>query len=195
MIRPGDIPEVDEQRLVDFGASAAHTPQRLQHELCKIPDAVEACFPTLEKSSITHFFSCGTWSTHELVYYLLSKTGPADVLISVWSISEIAARLLIDMLDKGMITQLRAVLDYRSKNRHPAAHQLAAHSFSKLNTFPCHAKLTVITNDKWTVTVNGSANYTNNPRPEAGVIDTHATTAAFYTRHIEQMLENSNPFE
>lgn len=194
MLSPNDIPTVNDVTKVGFGSTKVLSTD-LHYSLGKINDAVEACFPTLEKNAIRHFFSCGHWSTHELVDHILRLTGPADVLISVWSISETAARMLIDMLNTGRIRSLRAVVDYRAKNRHPAAHQLAAHSFTELNTFPCHAKLTVIKNDEWTVSINGSANYTNNPRPEAGILDTHATTAAFYTKYIEQMLLNANPFE
>jgi len=194
LIRPTDIPEVNDTSKVDCGAITIGSTD-LHYSLGKVNDAVEACFPTLEKNSTRHFFSCGHWSTHELVDHVIAHTGPADVLISVWSISEAAARMLVGMLESGKIRSLRAVVDYRSKNRHPSAHQLAAHSFTELNTFPCHAKLTVIKNEEWSISINGSANYTNNPRPEAGVLDTHATTADFYSKYIEQMLTNSNPFE
>lgn len=194
MIRPSDIPDVDETHTVDCGSSQSPV-QNLHYSLGKINESVEACFPSLEKKSVRHFFTCGHWSTHELLAHLLNFTGPAHVLISVWSISEHAARVLVDMLDNGIITKLEAVVDYRAKNRHPSAHQLAAHSFTKLNTFPCHAKLTVIRNATWTVTIIGSANYTNNPRPEAGLICTHATTADFYEKYIRMMIKNSNPFE
>lgn len=193
-IRPSDIPDVEVTNQVESGS--IHAPAlHAEYQLLAINSHVCDCIPKLTPDSITHFFTCGHWSSHELLYHILLMTGPAEVLISVWSISETAARLLLEMLDKGLITKLSAVLDYRSKNRHPAAYHLAKHSFSQVNTMVCHAKLTVITNSNWNVTINGSANYTNNPRPEAGYIDTSNSTAAFYSKYINQMLNNSNPFE
>lgn len=192
-IRPSDLPE---EVLDKVSSGSIHTiPNKNEYVLCSLNSDVQNAFPNLTKDTIRHFFTCGHWSSHELLYHILQMTGPAKVMISVWSISETAARLLIDLLENGLITELTAVLDYRSKNRHPGAYQLANHSFTKLNTMVCHAKITVIQNEQWDVTINGSANYTNNPRPEAGYVDTHKTTAEFYATYIQQMINNSNPFE
>jgi len=168
---------------------------RQQFALGKLNSSIVDTFEPIKQDTIVHCFSCANWSSHELLAWILSQTGPAEVLISVWSISEEAARQLIGMLNVGVITELTAVVDYRAKNRHPSAYQLAQHSFSRLETMPCHAKVTVIQNAEWQIVMNLSSNYTNNPRPEAGFISSEPKTVEFYREIIFKMLSRSKPFE
>jgi hypothetical protein len=53
----------------------------------------------------------------------------------------------------------------------------------------------VIENDEWSITINGSANYTNNPRIEAGCIIPLKASAEFHRKWILELLEKGEPFE
>lgn len=147
-------------------------------------------FPRLEENATHHFLSTGTWSAHELLEHLLSLTGPAQVTLAVWSISEVGARSIVGLRERGMITSLRALFDYRSNVRHPGALNLVKQACDEVRTLPCHAKVTVIRSAQWSVLMNGSSNYTKNPRTEAGYVSTLLELCDFYEAHILNLIRN-----
>jgi hypothetical protein len=117
------------------------------------------------------FWSNGDWSLWELVAHLLKQTGlGTEVYLATWSISELSARKLCQWMDEGLISKLVGVIDFRSKNRHPAAYHLSKNVFSEIRVAFCHAKVTVLKGNGHCITINGSANWTENPRLESGVI-------------------------
>lgn len=143
-----------------------------------------------------HFACLVEWSMHELLDYILQKVGPSKVYIATWSIGETGARYLVDLIEKGLITELQGIFDFRSSNRHPEAFHLAKQYVSKLRLYPCHAKVTVIINDHWQIVVNGSANYTNKKRIESGVISINNDVAQMHlTQWILPMIERGEIFE
>jgi hypothetical protein len=151
---------------------------------------LQELFPELEACATHHFFSEGTWSAHELLEHLLRLTGPACVTLAVWSISEVGARSIVQLKESGKITRLRALFDYRSNVRHPGALNLVRQACDEVRTLPCHAKVTVIRNDRVCVVMGGSSNYTRNPRAEAGYISTQPELCDFYEAHILNMIRN-----
>lgn len=195
-LKPEDFDHIDETESLQLPkGSYAFFTQNQSFAIGTVNSSIPEVFEPLSHNNTIHFVSCAAWSSHELLTWILSQTGPAEVTIGVWSMSEVAARKLTDLLDAKVITKLRAVFDYRFKNRHPAAHQLASHAFSEVFTFPMHAKVTVVQNDSWNVVLNCSANYTNNPRPESGIISTHKPTVEFYKSMLTEILNHGDPFK
>lgn len=148
----------------------------------------------IQPGETIHFATGAEWSMIDLLIYLLEQTGPADVLISTFEISEFPARLLHQLIEMKMITKLECLLDYRSKERKAGVFQLMQNISVKLKSVPCHAKVTVITNGDWQVCVIGSANYTRNIRIEAGIICTDPRAVEFHHRWMHQELNNEQPF-
>ena len=123
----------------------------------------------IQKGIAVHFITSGRYSTHDLLLYLLKQTGPADVLISTWSISEMAIRSILQKYTEGIIKSISFLIDPRVKVRNPQPLQILASNFDyKLKA--CHAKVALIGNDDWKISIVGSANLTNNPRIERGII-------------------------
>lgn len=148
----------------------------------------------LEHDQCIQFSTGGRWSMHHLLEYLLLKTGPAKVWMTTWTITEEPMRALLDMIKKGMITQVHAVLDYRIEKRKPEALQLASNIITKIKLTKCHAKVLVIQNEDWNVTVLGSANFSKNPRIEAGVIFTDRRSAEFHANWIDDTINGEEVF-
>jgi len=96
-----------------------------------------------------HFVSMGDWSTHDLLFYFLKMTGPADVFFTTWSISEFAIRQLYSYVDTGMITKLSGLFDYRNGIHKPAELQFLKQITSDIKAAKCHAKVVVIRNLAW----------------------------------------------
>lgn len=134
------------------------------------------------------YWSNGDWSLWELVDYMLKQTGPADIYIATWSISELSARKLVQWMEEGRIKKLIGVVDVRSKNRHPAAFHLSKNIFSEIRVAYCHAKVTVLVGNGQFISINGSANWTENPRLESGVIINSLITAMANINLIEEVV-------
>lgn len=124
------------------------------------------------------YWSWGRFGMCDLMFYILKQTGPADILISSWSICETAIRKIVLKHNEGLIKNISFLLDPRIKVRNPVPLQMIMKNFTyKLS--PCHAKVTLIENDKWNISIVSSMNMTQNPRIERGVIFTDRQTFEF----------------
>ena len=74
--------------------------------ICKKNQKLQAVMYMPPDKGAVQFVSLGDWSTHDLLFYYLNITGPADVYFTTWSISEFAMRQLYAMVDSKLITSL-----------------------------------------------------------------------------------------
>lgn len=157
-----------------------------------IEDVLPARF---EPGVLYSCLSSGLWDQYQLVDYILNQTGEgSSVHLATWSISELSARKLVDWLETGRVSIVKGVLDFRSKNHHPAAFHLAKNVFSEIKIDYCHAKVTVICSPQAAknpdyITVIGSANWTQNPRKEACTIFNSKKTSQVHVDWIEHIIK------
>jgi hypothetical protein len=152
-------------------------------------------FGSVIQGQSIHYASLGEWSTHDLLFFLLEQTGPARVYFTTWAISEYAIRQLYQFIEQGLILELKGIFDYRNGIRKPAELQFLQKITTDIKAAKCHAKVTVVENDLWGISVVGSANYTRNPRIEAGVLCCDKTVAAFHRDWILNELSNTSAFD
>ena len=152
-------------------------------------------FGNVREGQSIHFASLGDWSTHDLLFFLLEQTGPARVYFTTWAISEYAIRQLYQFIEQGLIIELKGIFDYRNGIRKPAELQFLQKITTDIKAAKCHAKVTVVENDQWGISVVGSANYTRNPRIEAGVLCCDKMVAAFHRDWILNELSNTSAFD
>jgi hypothetical protein len=145
---------------------------------------VLASLPKLERNTQLHFCTEGKWSSHELLAKLLEITGPADVELTSYSFTEDPVRMLTQYLDSGIIKNLMVLVDKRVKVQNPSAYQLAVANFRYMKLVQIHAKVMIIRNDKYSITVISSANYTRNKRIEVGCITENFEIAMFHQNWI-----------
>lgn len=146
----------------------------------------------VEPGKTVHWCSDGAWSMHDLLIGLLGITGAADVYISSYAMGETSARILARLKNEGLVKKLYCVLDNRVDVRTAGSLQLIkgiADAYSLIDT---HAKVTLIHNDVFKITVVGSANYTENERYEAGIITMDATAFELHQPWIEYELNRDN---
>lgn len=134
--------------------------------------------------------SDGKWSMHELLLELLNITGPAEVFISSYAMSETPARILTQLKNAGDIKTLNCVLDNRVDVRSAGSYQLMLSMCDKIVLLKTHAKVTVVINNKWKIAVIGSANYTENERYEAGIITLFDEAVDMQLRWINKALND-----
>ncbi len=166
-----------------------------QQVIFKLNDSLVEKLPEIKPGTSYHYATAGLWSMHEMLGHILSFTGPAKVYLATWTINEDPARMLMNCLNTGIIQELFGLFDVRVKVRSPETYAFVKHNFCKAGLTICHAKVTVIQNENWNVTVIGSANYTHNPRIEAGVISTDVGSANFHKDWILKELNKAHPFE
>lgn len=158
------------------------------HRLGKSLNELKETVGELVPDQAVQFATAGRWSMHQLLEYLLRKTGPCRVWLTTWTITEEPMRALLMLIREGLILELNAVLDYRIEKRKPEAFQLASNIITNIKLTKCHAKMLVLRNEHWHVTVMGSANLSNNPRIEVGVIFTDRATADFHENWISEVI-------
>lgn len=162
---------------------------------CTVRQALVDCFPDIRQGYSYDFVSLSEWSTHEMVFHLLSLIGPANLYVATWSMSETPARMLVEAMQTGVIGELHCLFDYRIKVRYPSVHDYVKQHFTTCGIGNSHAKVTVLMNDEWAIRIVGSSNYTNNPRIEAGVLSAGRAVSELHRDWILAELRGENPFE
>lgn len=105
-------------------------------------------------------------SLHHVIDKLITLTGPADVHIVSYSVSDAALRALCTMKTKGAIKSLSFIFD-DSVKKHKLSLCVFASNFSKKVMFiSTHIKLVCIENEKYKIAVITSANLTENLQSE-----------------------------
>ena len=164
-------------------------------KLGKSAATVSAVIGRVKMGETVHYVSNGEWSMHDLLFHLISITGPARVTLCSWSISEKAVRRIIEAFNDNVLIDLRCVFDWRVKVRRPEVLSMVQKNIRNIALTACHAKVTVIENDDWSIAIIGSANYTNNPRIESGVIACDKAVAGFHREWMEKEIRGGHPFE
>jgi hypothetical protein len=182
---------------IEAKEAAASIRLQLAHKysLGKYNEVIEQVIGQPAMGNCINYVTGARWSAHNLLHYLLQITGPSSVYISTYTISEDAVRLLSLMMESGVIKEVHALIDKRFDNRNARALQFAKEKFSSLKLRDCHAKVTVLMNTDWQISMVGSANYSNNPRIERGTLFCSAECATFDRDWIMAEINNNNPFE
>lgn len=121
-------------------------------------------------SDVIPIASDGEWSMHQLLEYLLGISGPARVWISSFSITEVAIRSFLKLQERGLIEELHCLFDLTVKRHKAGLLFFANNVVSEISISKCHAKLILIQNKKYTISVVGSANFNINDKKEVAVI-------------------------
>lgn len=126
------------------------------------------------------FYTEGAFSIHQLVCSIIKQIGPARVWIASWTVTEEPLRALQNLKKKGLITHLSGLFDNRTRERNPRGYQFARGVCDSLAFMKSHAKIYLIESDAGRVSIVASANWSRNPRLEAGVILTDPDAFQFY---------------
>lgn len=163
-----DVPDADHR-------SRVNVLDRSESDIEAIADVLERTsqLGAINQGIDKHFYSNGAFNLVQLMLYVLKQTGPAHVFLSTYSIAEDSISTLRRYVDDGTILSIHFLIDnrVRSISPKPFAHLIA--SFP--DAYRCtslHAKVALISNDDWHVSIVGSQNATHNPKLERGIIHT-----------------------
>ena len=160
------------------------------------PNGLANLFEELKELQCIHFVSDGSWSMYDFLMHVLDLfSGPSNVWITTYSMTELSARILAKLKDAGKIKELRLLMDYKSKMRYPQVDQLIRNVADEMALTHLHAKLLIIQNGQNMLTVLGSANWTKNPRIEIGVIDKTVSVGLGHIDWISKKITEANGTE
>ena len=157
----------------------------------------EKLFPNgLLPDTTTPFVHKGEWAIHELLPFLLSYTGTAEVRVATFNISEDSLRPLFFLLEEKKINQLQLLLDMNVRRHKLELLLFAANITPEIRITANHSKILLLENKTWKVGIVGSANMNNNPRYEAGFIFTNKDFYDYFKKAFEDAYNNDSlPFE
>lgn len=142
----------------------------------------------IQQGKVIWFVTGAQWAMHDLLRYVLMQTGPGKVRAFTWAISSPGALMLVNMKDAGMITGLDFIIN-------PIMHKMSAEAICVMKNHAenmafaqCHAKGFLIENDKWHISCFSSANFSNNPRIEAGAISTNTDVYAMNKKWFDAII-------
>jgi PLD-like domain len=142
------------------------------------------------------FHHKGEWAIHEALTVLLSRTGPASVMMETFNVSEDALRPMFFEVEAGHITDLRLVLDMNVKRHKLEMLLFAAGITPDIRLASCHAKILLIRNERYRIGIVGSANANQPIRYEAGFIFTDPGLFALFEETFNRVFnDDSIPFE
>jgi hypothetical protein len=131
----------------------------------------------------THYYSWGNFNLVRVIMHILKQTGPAHVFMTSYSFSQKSIESLNLRIRRKEILTFRVIVDNRVKTMSPLPFQMIMESFDYRCT-SIHAKIALIWNEKWSVTILTSQNATDNPKMERGTIFTSKEIFEFDLKNL-----------
>lgn len=138
----------------------------------------------LESGKITHFYSYGNFNLVRLILHLIKQTGPVNLFMTSYSISATSIEQLQRRIEQKQILSFRLIVDNRVRSLSPKPFQMLSSVFNYRCT-SIHAKVALLWNDAWNISIVTSQNATNNPKLERGTIFTDPEIFKFDLNALE----------
>lgn len=142
----------------------------------------------IENGKTIHFYSWGNFNLVRLMLHILKQTGPANAFMTSYSFSQKSIEQLQKRKEQGDLLSFRVIVDNRVRSMSPKPFQMLMECFDYRCT-SIHAKVALIWNDKWKITIVTSQNATDNPKLERGTIFTDPNVFEFDKTILEDEFE------
>lgn len=131
----------------------------------------------------------------DILQWILDQTGPADIRMTSFSISEEFLRRIYFIGRKGLVRSLDIVLDHKATNKTlilwPFIRQVVQNCYLTTN----HSKMLLVSNGTWHVAMVTSQNLTRGNRYESGFLTTDPSVFATLSEQLEYVItRQSVPF-
>ena len=190
LVKSKDIVLVEpaERELEDIGLAKG---QSFPSFIADAEKALTRSIGQLENGREHHFYSWGNFNLVRLISYLIKQTGPAHVFMTSYSFSQKSIEQLQHKISKGEILSFKVILDNRVRVMSPKPFQMIASSFD-YRCISVHAKVALIWNDQWKISIVTSQNATDNPKLERGTIFTDHQVFNFDLKVLENEFERGS---
>lgn len=131
----------------------------------------------------------------DVLSWILEQTGPADVRMTSFSISEEFLRRIFFIKKENLVRSLDIVLDFKATNKTLILWPFIAQTVRNCYLSDNHSKLLLASNDKWKVSVMMSQNLTRGNRYESGTVTTVPEVFDSLNAQLDFLItRNSVPF-
>jgi len=131
----------------------------------------------------------------DVLKWILYQTGPADVQMTSFSISEEFLRRIFFIEKENLVRSLDIVLDFKATNKTLILWPFIAQTVKSCHLADNHSKLLLVSNGRWKVSVIMSQNLTRGNRCESGSITTDAAVFDSLHSQLEYLItRQSVPF-
>ena len=131
----------------------------------------------------------------DILQWILNQTGPASVKMASFSISEEFLRRLFFIKKSGLIKDIDIILDFKATNKTLILWPFIEQTVENCYLASSHAKILLVANDRWTVSVVMSQNLTRGNRFESGFISTSPEVFSTLSGQFEYVIKNQSvPF-
>jgi hypothetical protein len=145
----------------------------------------------LQNGLTTHYYSWGNFNLVRLMMYILKQTGPAHAFMTSYSFSQKSIEQINLKVAQKQLLSFRVIIDNRVKTMSPIPFQMLINSFDYRCT-SIHAKIALIWNEHWKITILTSQNATDNPKLERGTIFTDPAVFDFDLKTLENEFQRGS---
>ena len=185
------------RRKTQTAESVAVTDSDLQAIMLAAPvGSAAVCIGTLKPGVRLEGLTAGQFSLIDLLRAILDQTGPADVLISAWTVGIRDGEVAGWLLNHGKkIRSLRFLVHDRFPATEPAYCGRLVEVFGPevFTLAKIHAKVLVVQNEKWNIVVRSSMNLNRNDQWEQFSLEDSRQLAEFYLAAERKMRETLGP--
>ena len=175
---PGAIPENFECQSSRFKTNS------FQRYVSENNQSLTKAIGLIEQGIAIHYYSYGNFNLVRLLLYLIKQTGPVHAFLTSYSISQKSIEQLQKRIERKELLSFRVIIDNRVKSMSPKPFQMLSTSFD-YRCISIHAKIALLWNENWKITILTSQNATDNPKMERGVIYTDSKLFDFDLKALE----------
>lgn len=128
----------------------------------------------------------------DILKWTLDQTGPADVQMTSFSISEEFLRRIFFIEKEGLVRSLDIVLDFKATNKTLILWNFIAQTVKNCYLADNHSKILLVSNEKWKVAVVMSQNLTRGNRYESGFISTDHVAFDRLHEQLDYVIKNQS---
>jgi len=133
-----------------------------------------------------HYYSYGNFNLVRLILYLIRQTGPVHCFMTSYSFSQKSIEQLKNRIERKELLSFRVIIDNRVKSMSPKPFQMLSTSFD-YRCISIHAKIALLWNENWKISIVTSQNATDNPKIERGIIFTDPGIFDFDLKALEDV--------
>ena len=182
---------LDDIQVEDFSSkkgAGANTVSFSSLEVGPAKAELENALGQIENGHTYVFATKGAWSAHHLLEYIVRHVGECELILASWAFSENSARTVQSLRKEGLITKLTCFLSEKVKKHYSAAASMLEMS-GTCYYLKSHAKAILIENEKFTISIVMTANFSANRRLEIGTLLTDETSYQFFKQQFEQEIK------
>lgn len=138
----------------------------------------------LEQGKTIHYYSYGNFNLVRLLVHLMKQTGAVHVFMTSYSFSQKSIEALLHQRKVGKLLSFKVIVDNRVRSMSPKPFQMLTTVF-EYRCSAIHAKIALLWNEKWNITIVTSQNATDNPKMERGTIFTNKEVFNFDLNALE----------